>query len=214
MEAIRAGQRLERAHGAMILVHGRGASAHDILLTTLPLEHPDFAFLAPEAPGGAWYPQPFTAPLESNEPWLSESLGTLAQLVAEVQVHLPARRLMLLGFSQGASLTTEFVARNPRRYGGVVGWSGGLIGADGNQHERRGSLEGTPVLLGCSDVDPYIPAYRVRDTARVLGGMGARVDLQIYPGLGHEVNADEVQRVRDLMEAVLRQEEEVTWQPR
>ena len=202
MGVLRAGKPLDTAQAAMILVHGRGASAQDILSTARPLERAGFAFLAPDAPGGAWYPQPFTAPLEANEPWLSRSLGTLAELVAEVEQQVPAAGIVILGFSQGASLTLEFAARNPRRYGGVVGWSGGLIGADGAQAERAGPLAGTPVLLGCSDVDPYIPEYRVRESARALTAMGARVDLQIYPALGHEVNADEVRRVRDLMAAV------------
>ena len=206
-QVLRAGPPLDSAQAAMILVHGRGASAHDILFTTQPLENPEFAYLAPEAPGGAWYPQPFTAPLEANEPWLSQSLATIAGLVAEVERHLPAGRLMILGFSQGASLTLEFAARNPRRYGAIVGWSGGLIGADGAQAERRGSLAGTPFFLGCSDVDPYIPATRVLESARVLQSMGAEVDAQIYPGMGHEVNADEIHRVRELMARVLRREE-------
>lgn len=207
MDVLRSGRSLESARAAIILVHGRGASAHDILFTALPLEHPEVAFLAPAAPGAAWYPQPFTAPLEANQPWLSQSLDTLKAVVAEVEEHLPVERLLILGFSQGASLTLEFAARNPRRYGGIVGWSGGLIGADGAQAERRGSLAGTPVVLGCSDVDPYIPEYRVRDTARALAEMGAQVDLQIYPGLGHEVNADEIRRVRELVAAVIRKEE-------
>ena len=193
----------------MILVHGRGATARDILLTARQLEHPGFAFLAPEAPGGAWYPQPFTAPLEANEPWLTQSLTALAELVTEVERFMPATRLLILGFSQGACLALEFAARNPRRYAGLVGWSGGLIGADGAQAERTGSLEATPVLLGCSDVDPYIAVGRVRETADVMREMGARVDLRFYPGMGHEVNADEIHRVQQLMADVVRAKEEV-----
>jgi predicted esterase len=193
----------------MILVHGRDASARDILLTTQQLERSGFAFLAPEAAGGEWYPQPFTAPLEANEPWLSRSLVTLAELVSEAERFLPAARLLILGFSQGACLALEFAARNPRRYGGIIGWSGALIGADGAQAERNGSLDATPVLLGCSDVDPYIGEPRVRDAAAVMEGMGARVDLQIYPGMGHEVNMDEINRVQQLMADVIRAEKEV-----
>jgi predicted esterase len=204
-----AGETVSSARAAMILVHGRDASARDILLTTQQLERSGFAFLAPEAPGGEWYPQPFTAPLEANEPWLSRSLVTLAELVSEAERFLPAARLLILGFSQGACLALEFAARNPRRYGGIIGWSGALIGADGAQAERNGSLDATPVLLGCSDVDPYIGEPRVRDAAAVLEGMGARVDLQIYPGMGHEVNMDEINRVQQLMADVIRAEKEV-----
>jgi alpha-beta hydrolase superfamily lysophospholipase len=204
-----AGETVSSARAAMILVHGRDASARDILLTTQQLERSGFAFLAPEAAGGEWYPQPFTAPLEANEPWLSRSLVTLAELVSEAERFLPAARLLILGFSQGACLALEFAARNPRRYGGIIGWSGALIGADGAQAERNGSLDATPVLLGCSDVDPYIGEPRVRDAAAVMEGMGARVDLQIYPGMGHEVNMDEINRVQQLMADVIRAEKEV-----
>jgi phospholipase/carboxylesterase len=202
-----AGEPLASARAAMILLHGRGASAQDILLTAEPLAVPGYAFAAPNARGGAWYPQPFTAPLEANEPWLGEALNTVGQLVREAAARVGPERVLLLGFSQGACLALEFVARNPRRHGGAVGWSGGLIGPDAAQAPRTGSLQETPVLLGCSDRDPYIPAERVRDAGRVLASMGARVDVQLYPGLGHAVNADEIRRVRELMATVVSTEE-------
>jgi phospholipase/carboxylesterase len=208
-QLLTAGEPLESARAAMVLLHGRGASADDILFTSEPLATPGFAFLAPNARGGAWYPQPFTAPLEANEPWLSQALATVAELAEEAQRHVGASRLLLLGFSQGACLALEYAARNPRRYGGVVGWSGGLIGPDRGQAPRSGSLEGTPVLLGCSDDDPYIPAHRVQAAARDLAELGAQVDIQLYPGLGHAVNADEIDRVRKLMAAIASREEEV-----
>ena len=204
-----AGEPLEAASAAMVLLHGRGASAEDILSTAEPLAVPGFAFLAPNARGGAWYPQPFTAPLEANEPWLTEALNTVAEVVSEAARHVTHERVVVLGFSQGACLGLEFVARNPRRYGGAVGWSGGLIGPEAGQAERDGSLAGTPVVLGCSDADPFIPAGRVRDAGRVLATMGAEVDLQLYPGLGHAVNADEIRRVRELMATVIGHKEEV-----
>jgi phospholipase/carboxylesterase len=206
-QLLTAGEPLESARAAVVLLHGRGASADDILLTSEPLATPGFAFLAPNARGGAWYPQPFTAPLGDNEPWLSQALATVDELAQEAERHVGAAHLLLLGFSQGACLALEYAARNPRRYGGVVGWSGGLIGPEGGQAPRRGSFEGTPVLLGCSDEDPYIPAPRVRDAARDLAALGAEVDLQLYPGLGHAVNADEINRVRELMATVVSKEE-------
>lgn len=206
-QLLTAGEPLESARAALVLLHGRGASADDILFTSEPLALPGFAFLAPNARGGAWYPHPFTAPLEANEPWLGEALGTVADVVGEAARHVGPERVIVLGFSQGACLGLEFIARNPRRYGGAVGWSGGLIGPEGGQAARDGSLAGTPVALGCSDADPYIPAERVREAGAVLASMGARVDVQLYPGLGHTVNADEIRRVRALMESVLQQEE-------
>ena len=206
---LQAGEPLESARAALILLHGRGAGAEDILLTADPLAMPGFAFLAPQARGAAWYPQPFTAPLEANEPHLGEALQTVAEVLGEAARRVGRERVIVLGFSQGACLGLEFAARNPGRYGGLVGWSGGLIGPDGQQAPRTGSLEGTPVLLGCSDDDPYIPAERVRDAGRVLAGMDADVDVQLYPGLGHTVNADEIRRVRQLMATVIGHKEEV-----
>ena len=199
---LQAGEPLERALAAMILVHGRGASAEDILYTAGPLARPGFAYLAPQAAGQTWYPHPFTSPLESNEPWLSSALEFLGRVLARVEDNLPAARVILLGFSQGACLTLEFAARNARRYGGVVGWSGGLIGPEGTPRDYPGSLAGTPVFLGCSDRDPHIPAGRVRESGEILRALGGEVDVRLYPGLGHEVNADELERVRAIMAGV------------
>lgn len=201
MEVLRSGEPLERAGAAMVMLHGRGAGAADMLRAAEALATPGFAFLAPDAPRGAWYPMPFTSELEDNEPWLSRGLDTVAEVLAEVERHLPATHVMLLGFSQGACLALEFAARNARRFGGVVGWAGALIGPDGMARDHPGSFEGTPVFLGCGDRDPFIPAARVREAAEVLGRMGAQVDLQLYAGLGHTVNDDEVERVRRLMAA-------------
>jgi predicted esterase len=207
---LRAGEPLESARGAVVMLHGRGASPQDILLTAGPLAAPGFAFLAPQAPPGEfWYPQPFTAPLEANEPWLSDALAAVDEVVREAELHLPVPAIVLLGFSQGACLALEYSARHARRYGGVVGWSGGLIGPDDAPRGYPGSLEGTPVLLGCSEEDPYIPAVRVTQAAEVLRRLGGEVDQQMYPGLGHAVNADELRRVRELMSAVLAGKEEV-----
>jgi phospholipase/carboxylesterase len=201
-----AGEPLDRASAAMILVHGRGASAHDIMTIAAEVADPDFAYLAPEAAGSAWYPNRFMEPLESNEPWLSSALETVGRMLALVEEHLPAESVILLGFSQGACLALEFAARNACRYGGLVGFSGGLIGPDDTVRDYPGSLEGTPVFLGCSDVDPHIPAKRVLETAEILERLGGKVTVKLYPGLGHEVNADELDHLRQLMAALPRRE--------
>ncbi len=199
---VRAGEPLETAHAAMILLHGRGATAEDIMTIAAELQQPGWAYLAPQAAGNAWYPNPFTAPLESNEPHLSAALDMLTRLVETVDAALPVHRLVLLGFSQGACLTLEFAARNARRYGGIVGLSGGLIGPDGTPRDYPGSFDGTPAFLGASDVDPYFKQERVVEAAEVLKRMGAGVTMRIYPGMGHTVSEDEIVEVRELVASI------------
>jgi phospholipase/carboxylesterase len=202
LPVLEAGEPLAKARAAMILVHGRGATAADIMTIGAELTHPGFAYLAPQASGSAWYPNPFTAPLESNEPYLSSALGVLETLLARVEANVPAQRVILLGFSQGACLTLEFAARHARRYGGVVGLSGGLIGPDGTPRDYPGSFEGTPAFLGCSDVDPHIRKDRVEEAADVFKRLGSRVTMRLYPGMGHTVNPDEIEAVREIVESV------------
>jgi len=198
------GAPLEGARAAMVMLHGRGASARDILGIADVLGRTDYAYLAPDAAGGTWYPYSFLSPIEQNEPWLSSALACVARVVDAVQrAGVPAERTMLLGFSQGACLTLEFTARNARRYGGVAALTGGLIGPDGTPRDYAGSLDGTPIFIGSSDPDPHIPIARVHESARVLTTMGAVVTTRIYPGMGHTVNEDEIGNVRALMEGVL-----------
>jgi predicted esterase len=192
---------LATARAAMILIHGRGAGAADIMTLGAELLHPGVAYLAPQAAGNAWYPNPFTAPMESNEPYLSSALEVMGTLLATIEESVPAERVILLGFSQGACLTLEFAARNARRYGGIAGLSGGLIGPDGTPRDYLGTFEGTPAFLGCSDVDPHIRKDRVTEAAQVLGRMGAKVTARLYPGMGHTVNDDELQAVRAMVVA-------------
>lgn len=195
-----AGASLAAARAAMVLLHGRGAPAEDMLGLAGELGTAEVAFLAPEADGFTWYPNTFLAPLERNEPWLSAALETVARVLEDVAGGgVPIERTLLLGFSQGACLATEFAARNPRRFGGVIGLTGGLIGPPGTPRDYPGSLAGVPVFLGCSDVDPHIPLERVDETADVLDRMGATVDKRIYPGLPHTVNRDELDAVRALV---------------
>jgi predicted esterase len=202
MPVLEAGEKLGKARAAMILVHGRGATAADIMTIAAELTHRGFAYLAPQASGNAWYPNPFTAPIESNEPYLTSALEVLETLLARVEATIPAERVILLGFSQGACLTLEFAARHARRYGGVVGLSGGLIGPDGTPRDYPGDFEGTPAFLGCSDVDPHIGKDRVLEAAEVYKLMGAQVTARLYPGMGHTVNQDESDSVRAIVEAI------------
>ncbi|MDQ3927620.1 MAG: dienelactone hydrolase family protein, partial [Chloroflexota bacterium] len=164
------------------------------------LERPEFAYLAPQAAGNAWYPYSFLAPVESNEPWLSSALLTLEQTLSYLAGYIPHERIILLGFSQGACLALEYAARHARRYGGIAGLSGGLIGPDGTPRDYPGSLDGTPVFLGCSDVDFHIPKARVEESANVFTRLGAQVTMRLYPNMGHTVNRDEIEFVRSMME--------------
>lgn len=197
------GAPLRRARAAVIMLHGRGASAEDIVNLADEFAYEDIAYLAPQAAGHSWYPYSFLAPLEQNEPGLSSALLAVAETRQRVeQAGLPAERTVLLGFSQGACLALEFAVRNARRYGGVVGLSGGLIGPDTTPRDYEGTFDGTPVILGCSDTDPHIPVARVHETAEVFVRMGAAVTERIYPGLSHTVNQDEIQLVRKLLESI------------
>lgn len=195
---------LAEARAAMVMVHGRGASAEDILTLAPALSHPAFAYLAPQARGGTWYPYSFLSPIASNEPGISSGIRAIADVLERIAAAgIPPERAMLLGFSQGACLSLEFAARHARRWGGVAGLSGGLIGPDGTPRDYSGSLDGTPVFLGCSDVDFHIPRERVEESADVLRRLGAAVTMRLYPGMGHLVNDDEIDQVRAMMESVV-----------
>jgi predicted esterase len=199
-----AGRPLETAAAVAILLHGRGATAESILDLARALGQDRFAYLAPEAAGNTWYPYSFLVPIERNEPWLSSAIARLARLVGELESHgFGGDRVLILGFSQGACLSVEFAARHARRYGGIAGLSGGLIGPPGTPRDYPGSLGGTPVFLGCSDRDPHVPLERVEESATVLERMGARVTTRIYPRMGHTVNADEITVVSAMMADLL-----------
>ncbi len=199
---LQSGAPLDQASAAMILLHGRGASAADIMTIADEVRAPGWSYLAPQAANGTWYPHPFASPIDANEPWLSSALGVVHGLVASVEAALPLERLVLLGFSQGACLTLEYAARNARRYGGVVGLTGGLIGPDTGPRDRPGALDGTPIFIGSSDVDPHIPAARVEHAAAVLAGLGGDVTARLYPGMGHTVNQDEIHFVSELVASI------------
>jgi phospholipase/carboxylesterase len=198
-----AGAPLGDAAGAMIMVHGRGATAAGILELAAELRRPDFAYLAPQASGNTWYPNSFLAPIPSNEPGITSGMQAIRAVLDTVAAAgISAERTVLLGFSQGACLALDFVARNARRYGGSVALSGGLIGPDGTPRDYEGSLDGTPVFLGCSDVDFHIPEARVVQSAELMQRLGGAVTMRIYPGMGHTVNEDEIEHVRSILDSI------------
>ncbi|MDP6416805.1 MAG: dienelactone hydrolase family protein [Gammaproteobacteria bacterium] len=198
-----AGEALSHAAAAMILVHGRGANAADILTLAEHIGVPGFAYLAPQAAQYTWYPQSFMAALDQNEPHLSSALETIAELVAHVLAGgIPAEKIIIGGFSQGACLTSEFAARNPKRYGGLIVLSGGLIGPPNTARNYTGTFNNMPVFLGCSNIDIHIPEERVHESAQVLEKMGAQVVKRIYPDMGHTIIGDEIEQAKNIVKAV------------
>jgi phospholipase/carboxylesterase len=208
-DVARAGTPLANARMAMILLHGRGATAESMLPLTAAFAQPNLAYLAPQAPDQTWYPYSFLAPHEQNEPALSRALAIVQDLLDGVaQENIRLERTVLLGFSQGGCLAMEFAARNARPYGAVVGLSAGLIGPQGAPRNYAGSLAGTPIFIGCGDVDSHIPIWRVHESTRVLRDLGANVTERVYPGMGHTINDDEIRQVTKLI-AQLEQHEKM-----
>ena len=206
MPVERAGADIADASAAVVFVHGRGARATGMLDLARQFDREDVAYLAPQANRGTWYPQSFLAPIEANEPFLSAALGKLDSVLDTVTESVPLDRTILLGFSQGACLATEYAARNADRYGGVVAFSGGLIGPEGTPREYEGSMAGTSVFFGCSDVDPHIPVDRVHESTRVFEDLDGDVETRIYEGAGHTVLPDELEYARELVGSVARHE--------
>ncbi len=195
------GAPLDDASGGVIAIHGRGGGAEDIIALAREVAPPGVTILAPQAAGNTWYPYRFLEPMERNEPYLSSALRIVADLITQLgEQGLPSERVALLGFSQGACLALEAAARNARRYAGVIGFSGGLIGPAGTSFDFPGSLDRTPVFIGSSDIDPHIPKERVEESAAAMERLGAEVYVRLYPGMGHTVNRDELQAARSLLE--------------
>jgi phospholipase/carboxylesterase len=208
----RAGAALGDADAAVVLVHGRGADARDILGLAGELAPEGaagrLAFLAPDAAEGTWYPYSFLSPIERNEPWLSSALAFVGRVTAEIEAAgIPSGRTVLAGFSQGACLATEYAARNPRRYGAVIAFTGGLIGPPGSSFghagDLAGTLAGTPAYLGAGDPDPHVPWRRVEETAEVLRRLGAEVETERFPGLPHTIARAEILKARAMVAAVV-----------
>ena len=196
-----AGDPLDEASVAVVMIHGRGARADGFLQFADEIGVDGVAYLAPQADRGSWYPNRFIDPIESNEPHLTAALGVVEETVEKaVDAGIDHDHIVLMGFSQGACLASEYVARNPREYGGLVAFSGGLIGPLGMTFEHEGDVSGTPVFFGCSDSDPHIPEERVTESADVFERLGASVETRIYPDMGHTIVDDEVEYVTDLLE--------------
>ncbi|WP_254809109.1 alpha/beta hydrolase [Natronosalvus amylolyticus] len=204
----RAGADLEDASAAMVLIHGRGARAAGMLDLASQLECDGVAYLAPQAARATWYPQSFLSPIEANQPYLDSALALLDEILTQISEHVPLERTILLGFSQGGCLASEYAARNARRYGVVVALSGGLIGPEGTPRDYDGSLEGTPAFFGCSDRDPHIPLERVKESVETYEGLDADVTERIYEGMGHTVIPDEIAVVREMASGVTTSEGE------
>lgn len=198
------GAPLGEGAGVVLMIHGRGASPQSILSLAPVLDRPEFTYLAPGAVGNTWYPYSFLSEQNLNQPYLSSALSLVGAVVGslEQEVGIGAEKIILLGFSQGACLASEWMYRNPKRYGGLIVYSGGLIGPLGTPFEPTGSLAGTPVFLGCSDVDAHIPEVRVHETAEALKSQGGEVTSRIYPGMGHLVNEDEIREGQRILDQV------------
>jgi phospholipase/carboxylesterase len=194
------GAPLAEAKGAVVLLHGRGGSAEDILSLAEPLHREGLAYLAPQGAGHTWYPNSFLAPREANEPWLSSALAKVGSVVAEIEAAgIPRDGIVIAGFSQGACLATEFVASNPARYAGLIAFTGGLIGPPGADLHHAGSLAGTPALFLSGDPDPHVPWQRVQASASELERMGAVVTARRFPGRPHTITTEEVELARALI---------------
>lgn len=197
---MQAGVAVSEARLVAILLHGRGATAQDILPLSQEFSVRDVAYLAPQAAGNTWYPYSFLMPIEQNEPALSSALRLIESLIESLrQQGVRSERIALMGFSQGACLSLEFAARHAQRYAAIAAFSGGLIGPPGTARSYSGAFAGTPVFMGCSDVDPHIPVERVLESAEIFTRMGAAVDKRIYPRMGHTINADEIAAVDGLL---------------
>jgi predicted esterase len=201
---LRAGADLSQAKAAMIMLHGRGADAADIIGLSEVIGRPDIIYLAPEAAGHTWYPYSFLSPVERNEPGRSSALNVIGGLIGRLgAARLQPAKIALLGFSQGACLALEFAARNPQRYGAVFGLSGGLIGETVAEDDYAGSLDGTPTFIGCSDIDPHIPLERVKQSTEIFRALDAEATERIYPGMGHTIVEDEIMEVRRMVDEMV-----------
>jgi len=198
-QIIYAGNKLGVAKNALIMLHGRGGSAEDVISLADHLHIKDFALVAPQATNNSWYPNSFLAPAQQNEPWLSSALNLISELVVNLENQgISKENMYFLGFSQGACLTMEFVARNATKYGGIIAFTGGLIGDVIDTGNYKGDFKGTPIFIGTSDPDPHVPVERVDASAEILKNMGAVVTKKVYKNMGHTINQDEIDTANGL----------------
>jgi phospholipase/carboxylesterase len=194
------GNKLKDAEKVVIMIHGRGASAADILSLSSHLDVKDYALIAPEATNNTWYPLSFLAPPAENEPWLSSALSVLNEIVKDIEAQgIKKENIYFVGFSQGACLTLEFTTRNATRWGGVVAFTGGLIGDKIYRENYTGDFKGTPVFIGTSDPDSHVPVERVHDSVEVMKLMNADVTVQVYKNMGHIISEDELNKANSLI---------------
>jgi phospholipase/carboxylesterase len=199
-EIIWAGKKISEAKKALIMIHGRGATAEDILSLASHLHVNDYALLAPQATNYTWYPYSFMVPPAQNEPWLSSALGLVGEMTDDlIKKGISSDNIYFSGFSQGACLALEFVARNARQWGGVAAFTGGLIGDKIYSENYQGDFKGTHVFIGTSDPDPHVPTERVIKSADILKGMNAEVTMKTYPSMGHTINHDEIEKTNSLI---------------
>ncbi|GAB5410252.1 MAG: dienelactone hydrolase family protein [Balneolaceae bacterium] len=198
------GVELSKAKKAMIMIHGRGASAQSILGLSKEFNNTeDFVFLAPQASGHTWYPYSFLVPTENNQPGINSGLQAISDIIEKLNEHeISSENIFLLGFSQGACLASEFVARTPLKYAGLIALSGGLIGESIDLDSYSGDLKQTLIFMGCSDIDAHIPKERVNESADVFEKLHAKVIKKLYPGMGHLVNEDEIQHIQQLIDSL------------
>lgn len=195
-----AGSSIENAKKALVMIHGRGGSAEDILSLASYLSVEDFALIAPQATGHTWYPYSFMAPPAQNEPFLSSALALLKETVSDIEAQGIAREnIYFLGFSQGACLTLEYVTRHAARYGGVIAFTGGLIGDKIYNENYTGDFAGTPVFIGTSNPDPHVPVERVYATTNILQDKGAVVTEKVYNNMGHTISQDELVQANNIL---------------
>ncbi|HEX6225048.1 MAG TPA: dienelactone hydrolase family protein [Chryseolinea sp.] len=199
-EIISAGKKLSESKKALIMLHGRGASAQDILRLTPYLNIEEFAVLAPQATNNTWYPYSFLVSRTQNEPWLSSALDLITEIVNDINdAGIPKNQIYFLGFSQGACLTLEYITRNATKWGGAVAFTGGLIGDKIYPESYKGDFEGTPVFIGTSNPDPHVPVDRVKETTVFLQKMNASVTEKIYQNMGHTISEDEIDKANQLV---------------
>jgi phospholipase/carboxylesterase len=199
-EIITAGKKIEEAKKALVMLHGRGASADGILSLASHLNVNSYALIAPQATNFTWYPYSFMVPPKQNEPWLTSALDLLKEIVSDInRAGIPDEQIYFSGFSQGACLTLEFVTRNAKKWGGVAAFTGGLIGDHLHTENYNGDFKGTPIFIGSSNPDPHVPVERVAETAAMLSKMNAVVTQKIYPNMGHTICEDEIEKVNTLI---------------